>query len=184
MAAESYLTELDLSHNAFGPTGVEPIIPLLTSASFYSIKILKFNNNGLGIKGGTVSCNFCVFCGFCGVYLACSCVQFLSQALLKCHEEAQSVGQRLALEVFVAGRNRLESEGAKALSEVFEVSIHGIEYFTFDNGILTHKAMGSLVQVSMPQNGIDSDGICALASAFKHNPDLEVRVHWEVGGRG
>lgn len=55
MAAESCLTELDLSDNAFGPTGVEPIIPLLTSSSFYSIKVLKFNNNGLGIKGGTVS---------------------------------------------------------------------------------------------------------------------------------
>ena len=55
MAAESHLVELDLSDNAFGPTGVEPIIPLLTSPSFYSIKILKFNNNGLGIKGGTVS---------------------------------------------------------------------------------------------------------------------------------
>lgn len=55
MGAESCLTELDLSDNAFGPTGVEPIIPLLTSSSFYTIKVLKFNNNGLGIKGGTVS---------------------------------------------------------------------------------------------------------------------------------
>lgn len=55
MGAEAHLTELDLSDNAFGPTGVEPIIPLLTSPSFYSIKVLKFNNNGLGIKGGTVS---------------------------------------------------------------------------------------------------------------------------------
>ena len=55
IAAKANLTELDLSDNAFGPTGVEPIIPLLTSTSFYSIKILKFNNNGLGIKGGTVS---------------------------------------------------------------------------------------------------------------------------------
>ena len=55
MAAEANLTELDLSDNAFGPTGIEPIMPLLTSPSFYSIKVLKFNNNGLGTKGGTVS---------------------------------------------------------------------------------------------------------------------------------
>ena len=55
MGAEAHLTELDLSDNAFGPTGVEPIVPLLTSPSLYSIKVLKFNNNGLGIKGGTVS---------------------------------------------------------------------------------------------------------------------------------
>lgn len=31
------------------------------------------------------------------------------------------MGQKLALEVFVAGRNRLENEGATALSQVFEV---------------------------------------------------------------
>ncbi len=55
MTAQAFLTELDLSDNAFGPTGVEPIIPLLRSPSFYSIKVLRFNNNGLGIKGGTVS---------------------------------------------------------------------------------------------------------------------------------
>ena len=74
MAAESTLTELDLSDNAFGPTGVQPIIPLLTSSSFYSIKVLKFNNNGLGITGGKVSrkilckffvCNRDFFFRFC-----------------------------------------------------------------------------------------------------------------------
>ncbi len=51
----------------------------------------------------------------------CVISQFLSEALLQCHEEAQNAGQRFALEVFVAGRNRLESVGATALSKVFEV---------------------------------------------------------------
>ena len=36
---------------------------------------------------------------------------------------AQRAGQKLALEVFVAGRNRLENDGATALSEVFEVCV-------------------------------------------------------------
>ena len=36
---------------------------------------------------------------------------------------ALRAGQRLALEVFVAGRNRLENDGATALSEVFEVCV-------------------------------------------------------------
>lgn len=49
------------------------------------------------------------------------CPQILSKALLDCREEAERAGQRLALEVFVAGRNRLENDGAAALSEVFEV---------------------------------------------------------------
>ena len=36
------------------------------------------------------------------------------------------------------------------------------------------QVMGSLVKVSMPQNGINAEGICALASCFSHNPNLEV----------
>ena len=32
-------------------------------------------------------------------------------------------GKPLALKVFVSGRGRLENEGAKALSEVFKVSL-------------------------------------------------------------
>ena len=52
--AEAHLTELDLSDNAFGPAGVEAITTLLTSPSGYSLKVLKFNNNGLGIGGGKV----------------------------------------------------------------------------------------------------------------------------------
>ena len=36
------------------------------------------------------------------------------------------------------------------------------------------QVMGSLVRVSMPQNGIDAEGVCALAKAFSKNPNLEV----------
>ncbi|XP_034838967.1 ran GTPase-activating protein 1-like [Maniola hyperantus] len=57
------------------------------------------------------------------------------------------------LRVFVAGRNRLENEGAKALAGVFQ-------------------SMGTLEEVSMPQNGIYHAGITALSEAFKQNPGL------------
>ena len=63
MNAWACLTELDLSDNAMGPTGVEPIVKLLTSSSLYSIKVLKFNNNGLGIKGGKVGNIWLYLCG-------------------------------------------------------------------------------------------------------------------------
>ena len=56
MKAEAHLTELDLSDNAFGPDGVKAVTALLTSSSCFSLKVLKFNNNGLGSKGGNVSC--------------------------------------------------------------------------------------------------------------------------------
>ena len=55
MAAQACLTELDLSDNAFGPAGVEALIGFLTSPSCFSLKVVRFNNNGLGSKGGTVS---------------------------------------------------------------------------------------------------------------------------------
>ena len=47
--------------------------------------------------------------------------KILSRALLECHQEAADSGNRFALQVFEAGRNRLENEGAMALAEVFEV---------------------------------------------------------------
>ena len=55
MAAQACLTELDLSDNAFGPVGVEALVGFLTSPSCFTLKVARFNNNGLGIKGGSVS---------------------------------------------------------------------------------------------------------------------------------
>ncbi|KAL0858612.1 hypothetical protein ABMA27_012446 [Loxostege sticticalis] len=57
------------------------------------------------------------------------------------------------LKVFVAGRNRLENDGAKALAAVFQ-------------------NMGTLEEVAMPQNGIYHVGITALSEAFRRNPRL------------
>lgn len=36
------------------------------------------------------------------------------------------------------------------------------------------QLIGTLVQVSMPQNGITADGIAALARAFGKNPNLQI----------
>jgi Ran GTPase-activating protein 1 len=41
--------------------------------------------------------------------------------LLDCYNKSRERGRALALKVFIAGRNRLENEGTKALSEVFKV---------------------------------------------------------------
>lgn len=51
--------ELDLSDNAFGPTGIEGVKNLLVSPVCFTLKVLKFNNNGLGIGGGRVSGGWC-----------------------------------------------------------------------------------------------------------------------------
>lgn len=52
------MTELDLCDNAFGPDGVKAVTKLLTSPSCFSLQVLKFNNNGLGIGGGKVGLQY------------------------------------------------------------------------------------------------------------------------------
>lgn len=99
VTAGAQLRELDLSDNAFGPIGVEGLAALLRSSSCYALEELRLNNNGLGITGG----------------------KLLASALLDCYNSSKKQGKPLALKVFIAGRNRLENEGAKALAEVFKV---------------------------------------------------------------
>ena len=56
MQSGAQLVELDLSDNAFGPNGLVGVVELLKSPACFELKVIKFNNNGLGIGGGKVSC--------------------------------------------------------------------------------------------------------------------------------
>uniref|UniRef100_A0AAQ4P9I1 Ran GTPase-activating protein 1 n=1 Tax=Gasterosteus aculeatus aculeatus TaxID=481459 RepID=A0AAQ4P9I1_GASAC len=133
MSAGARLTELDLSDNAFGPDGVKGIEQLLKSPSCHNLQELRLNNCGMGIGGGKI----------------------LAEALIEGHRQSSEHGAPLKLRVFVAGRNRLENEGARALARAFQL-------------------IGSLEEVHMPQNGINHAGVMALASAMRHNPELRV----------
>ncbi|KAG7474009.1 ran GTPase-activating protein 1-like [Solea senegalensis] len=133
MIAGARLTELDLSDNAFGPDGVKGIEQLLKSPSCHSLRELRLNNCGMGVGGGKI----------------------LAEALVQCYRQSSSHGAPLKLRVFIAGRNRLENEGASALAKAFQM-------------------IGSLEEVHMPQNGINHKGVAALASAMQHNPELRV----------
>ncbi|XP_063282477.1 ran GTPase-activating protein 1 [Pelobates fuscus] len=133
ITAGAQLTELDLSDNAFGPDGVRGFETLLKSPACFTLQELKLNNCGMGIGGGKI----------------------LAAALTECHKRSSAVGKPLSLKIFVAGRNRLENDGATALAEAFRV-------------------IGTLEEVHMPQNGINHPGITALAESFKANPLLKV----------
>ncbi|CAB1415220.1 unnamed protein product [Pleuronectes platessa] len=91
------------------------------------------NNCGMGIGGGKI----------------------LAASLIQCHKKSSAEGTPLSLKVFVAGRNRLENDGATALAQAF-------------------KLMGSMEEVHMPQNGINHQGVTALASAMQHNAALRI----------
>ncbi|CAB3364123.1 Hypothetical predicted protein [Cloeon dipterum] len=128
--AKARLYELDLSDNAFGPIGIGGLVTLLQSEPCFSLQVLRLNNNGLGTSGG----------------------KLLAKSLIDCYEAS---GKKLALRVFIAGRNRLENDGSRALSIVF-------------------STLGSLQEIAMPQNGIYAPGLQALADSFKKCPDLQV----------
>lgn len=128
----AHIVEINLSDNAFGPIGVEGLKAFLSSSACFTLEELRLNNCGMGIGGG----------------------KLLAEALIKCHENSiQSGGRRFQLKQFVAGRNRLENEGAQALAQAFEI-------------------IGTLEVIRTPQNGIRPPGIEALAKAFLHNPRL------------
>ncbi|KAG7505593.1 ran GTPase-activating protein 1-like isoform X1 [Solea senegalensis] len=133
MLAGAKLTVLDLSDNAFGPDGVKGIEKLLKSSACYTLQELRLNNCGMGIGGGKI----------------------LAASLSHCHKKSTAEGAPLSLKVFVAGRNRLENDGATALAQAFQL-------------------MGSLEEVHMPQNGINHAGVTALASAMQHNTKLRI----------
>ncbi|KAM4715076.1 ran GTPase-activating protein 1b [Anableps anableps] len=133
MSAGARLTELDLSDNAFGPDGVKGIEQLLKSPSCHTLRELRLNNCGMGIGGGKI----------------------LAEALIECHKKSTALGSPLRLKVFIAGRNRLENDGASALAKAFQM-------------------MGSLEEIHMPQNGINYAGVMALASAIRQNSELQV----------
>uniref|UniRef100_A0A3B4H9C7 Ran GTPase-activating protein 1 n=1 Tax=Pundamilia nyererei TaxID=303518 RepID=A0A3B4H9C7_9CICH len=133
MLAGARLTVLDLSDNAFGPDGVKGIENLLKSSTCYTLQELRLNNCGMGIGGGKI----------------------LAASLIYNHKRSSAAGSPLSLKVFVAGRNRLENDGATALAQAF-------------------KLMGSMEEVHMPQNGINHAGVTALAEAMQHNPGLRI----------
>ncbi|XP_034952439.1 ran GTPase-activating protein 1 [Chelonus insularis] len=131
--AGARLVQLDLSDNAFGPIGIQGLATLLSSSTCYTLQQLCLNNNGLGITGG----------------------KMLAKALLDCHANSSKEGKPLGLKVFIAGRNRLEDDGATALAAVFE-------------------KLGTLEEVVMPQNGIYHTGVAALACGLSANPGLKI----------
>uniref|UniRef100_A0A3B4Y7U1 Ran GTPase-activating protein 1 n=1 Tax=Seriola lalandi dorsalis TaxID=1841481 RepID=A0A3B4Y7U1_SERLL len=133
MLAGARLTVLDLSDNAFGPDGVKGIENLLRSTACYTLQELRLNNCGMGIGGGKI----------------------LAASLIQCHKKSSAESTPLSLRVFVAGRNRLENDGATALAQAFQL-------------------MGSLEEVHMPQNGINHPGVTALATAMQHNTGLRI----------
>lgn len=133
IVANAKITVLDCSDNALGPNGMKGLVDLIKSSTCYSLQELKLNNCGLGITGG----------------------KMLAQSLTECYEKSVAAGTPLSLKVFIAGRNRLENEGAKALAQIF-------------------GKIGTFEEIAIPQNGIYWVGMTALSEALKENTNLRI----------
>lgn len=133
MTADARLTVLDLSDNALGPNGMTGLVDLIKSPSCFSLQELRLMNCGLGITGA----------------------KMLAKSLTECFNKSVEAGTPMELRVFAAGRNRLENEGAKALSAIF-------------------GEIQTLQEIIIPQNGIYHQGMSALAEALKKNINMQV----------
>jgi Ran GTPase-activating protein 1 len=133
MTANAQLTVLDLSDNALGPNGMTGLVDLIKSPSCYSLRELRLMNCGLGITGATM----------------------LANSLTECYNKSVDAGTPMELRVFAAGRNRLENQGAKALSAIFQ-------------------EIQTLQEITIPQNGIYHQGMSALAEALKKNVNMQI----------
>ncbi|KAJ2036632.1 Ran GAP Rna1 [Coemansia sp. S2] len=157
------LIELNLSDNAFGPLGAEAMSEFLSKHT--GLQVLKLNNNGLGIHGGTT----------------------IASALIKCQAECEKQGKEPALHTIVCGRNRLENGAAPAFANAFAALKSLREVRMPQNGIRP-EGIAELVNglasntklaiLDLQDNTFTHSGSAALASAL---PSWSALEHLNVG---
>ncbi|MCL4133345.1 UNVERIFIED_CONTAM: hypothetical protein GTU68_000703, partial [Idotea baltica] len=161
MRAKAKLIELDLSDNALGPIGVEGITEFIKSPSCYSLQVLRLNNNGLGIKGGTM----------------------LAKSLIELTENASKAGTPLKLKVLISGRNRLENEGAKIFAKFFS-QVKSLEEIAMPQNGIFHPGITALVKsfslnpnlrsINLNDNTFTPVGAKSLAQELPNMSNLEI----------
>ena len=154
------IQELDFSDNAFGPAGAKPLMKLLTENR--SIRVLKLNNNGLGIGGG----------------------ELIASALVEAQKLNEKEDKTSNLQVIQMGRNRLESPGAEFLSRAFEAHQASLEELRlYQNSIRPDvfpklmKALSActkLTHLDLQDNTLTESGSEALASALTEWKDIKI----------
>ncbi|KAI8084690.1 uncharacterized protein BX664DRAFT_267003 [Halteromyces radiatus] len=156
---QTSLEELDLSDNAFGPAGAEPLIDFLSNSK--TLRILRLNNNGLGIGGGTM----------------------IAKALQASADKARAENRPSSLHTIICGRNRLEDGSSKALAQAFashgtlqvvRMPQNGIRPTGIKTIVQGLSKCSDLYHLDLQDNTFTSKGSQALASALTHWPKLKV----------
>ncbi|CEP09685.1 hypothetical protein [Parasitella parasitica] len=153
------LLELDLSDNAFGPAGAEPLIDFLSNTK--TLQTLRLNNNGLGLGGGAI----------------------IAKALQASADKAKAENRPSSLRTIICGRNRLEDGSSEALARAFS-SHANLEVVRMpQNGIRSDgirtivEGLGNcknLRHLDLQDNTFTKIGSQALADALHNWPQLEI----------
>jgi len=159
--AGAQIKELDLSDNALGPVGVEGMVDFMPTAACYKLEILRLNNNGLGITGGTM----------------------LAQSLGKLLVNSRLQKQPWKLKTFIAGRNRLEKVGAKIFASLFE-QLESLEEVAMPQNGIFHEGIAALAKafsnnpnlkiINLNDNTFTLKGSKAMASELPNMQNLQV----------
>lgn len=154
------LKELDLSDNAFGPAGAEPLQKLLRENK--NIEVLKLNNNGLGIEGA----------------------RLISEALVDSALSSKADGKPTNLRVVVIGRNRMESPGASHLAKAWKAHSDSLEVIRMPQNSIRPEGIETIMEhicdcknlkhIDLQDNTFTEKGSVALAKALKEWKDLEI----------
>ncbi|KAJ2670557.1 Ran GAP Rna1 [Coemansia spiralis] len=153
------LIELNLSDNAFGPLGAEAMSGFLSKHT--ELQVLRLNNNGLGIHGGTT----------------------IAEALLASQAECERLGKEPSLHTIICGRNRLENGSAPAFAKAFSALKSLREVRMPQNGIRPEgiaELVGGLANntklavLDLQDNTFTHSGSAALAEALAKWEELEI----------
>lgn len=153
------LLELDLSDNAFGPAGAQPLVDFLSNTK--TLQTLRLNNNGLGLGGGAM----------------------IAQALQASADKAKAENRPSSLRTIICGRNRLEDGSSKALARAF--SSHGtLEVVRMPQNGIRPDGIRTIVEglrdcknlrhLDLQDNTFTVKGSKALAQALPSWPQLEI----------
>ncbi|KAI8812128.1 hypothetical protein BJ742DRAFT_668096, partial [Cladochytrium replicatum] len=156
---KKFMTDLDLSDNAFGPIGAAPLTELLKKNT--AIQNLRLNNNGLGIDGG----------------------KLVAQALTEAAEQLTSDGSKYSLRSITIGRNRMETPGATHIAKALAKHTKLEEVRIFQNSIRPEgcaefvrslAACSNLRLLDMQDNTFTEPGSFALAETLPIWKELRV----------
>ena len=151
LKAKAKLEELDLSDNAFGPIGMKALVSFLGSDCCSELKVLKLNNNGLGIQGSTLLSTVIDKLTKLEI-LICGRNRLENDGSIAMSKSLQKLVNLKRLELF---QNGIRFEGMKEIS-------------------LAMQSNRNLIELNLNDNTMTDEGAKQIADGLKHLKQLKI----------